>query len=115
VVSAGAWAGLASWSPPGPVAASFVSRVVGHVVDVRIDPAGLPPVSLVVVESPPGSRLPPGMVVGSVPSKVLLDRDGVWRFQARFGGTSSQVVVLVAPEQQVLVVPFPSASPAAAP
>jgi hypothetical protein len=66
-----------------------VSRVVGHVVDVRIDPAGLPPVSLVVVESPPGSRLPPGTVVGSVPSKVLLDRDGVWRFEARFGGTSS--------------------------
>jgi hypothetical protein len=92
-----------------------VSRVVGHVVDVRIEPAGLPPVSLVVVESPPGSRLPPGAVVGSVPSKVLLDRDGVWRFQARFGGTTSRTVVLVAPDEAVLVVPFPPPPPATAP
>jgi hypothetical protein len=115
VVAAGAWLALASWSPPVPAGAAFVSRVVGHVVDVRVDPAGLPPVSLVVVESPPGSRLPPGTIVGSVPSKVLLDRDGVWRFEARFGGTSSHTVVLLAPDDPLLVVPFPSPPPATAP
>jgi hypothetical protein len=115
VVAAGAWLGLASWSPPVPAGAAFVSRVVGHVVDVRVEPPGLPPVRLVVVESPTGSRLPPGTVVGSVPSKVLLDRDGVWRFQAQFGGSSSHTVVLLAPDEPLLVVPFPSPPPATAP
>jgi hypothetical protein len=50
-----------------------------------------------------------------VPSKVLLDRDGVWRFQTRFGGNHSPIVVLVTPGESTLVVPFPSEPPAAAP
>jgi hypothetical protein len=113
-LSASAWLALATLAQPRPVEPVLVSRVVGHVVEVAIEPGGLPPVSLVVVESPPGSRLAPGSVVGSVPSKVLLDRDGVWRFQARFGGKVSPTVALVTPGEARIVVPFPSETPAAA-
>jgi hypothetical protein len=114
-LSSVAWLALATLAPPRTVEPPLVSRVVGHVVEVAVEPAGLPPVSLVVIESPGGSRLSPGSVVGSVPSKVLLDRDGVWRFQTRFGGNQSPIVVLVTPGESTLVVPFPSGPPAAAP
>jgi hypothetical protein len=114
-LSSVAWLALATLAPPRTVESPLVSRVVGHVVEVAVEPAGLPPVSLVVIESPGGSRLSPGSVVGSVPSKVLLDRDGVWRFQTRFGGNQSPIVVLVTPGESTLVVPFPSGPPAAAP
>jgi hypothetical protein len=67
--------------PTGPAAPLAVAA---YVVDVRIEPAGLPPARLVVLQSPPGSRLTPGTVVGSVPRMIQLDREGTWRFEARF-------------------------------
>jgi hypothetical protein len=67
--------------PAGPTAPLAVAA---YVVDVRIEPAGLPPARLVVLESPAGSRLTPGTVVGSVPRMIQLDREGTWRFEARF-------------------------------
>jgi len=114
-LSAATWALLASWSQQRPAAPTLVVRTVGHVVDVRIEPAGMPPVSLHVVESPPGSRLPPGALVGSVPSKVLLDRTGVWRFEARFGDRRSPIVALVVPNDPDLTLPFPTLPQNAAP
>ncbi|MDA0700222.1 MAG: hypothetical protein O3A02_03300, partial [bacterium] len=59
--------------------------------------------------------LAPGTLVGSVPSKVLLDREGVWRFEARFGERRSQIVALVVPNDPFLIVPFPVTPSTAAP
>jgi hypothetical protein len=94
-------------------AASAAGTAVAYVVDVRVEPPGLPPARLVVLESPPGSRLEVGTVIGSVPRKVPLDRAGTWRFEARFLDRRSAPATLVLPRDHVLVLVFPE--PTAAP
>ncbi len=97
---------------PQPVAA-VAESAVAYVVDVRIEPAGLPPARLVVLESPPGSRLVAGTVVGSVPRRVPLDRAGTWRFEARFLDRRSEPATLELPGTQTLVLVFPDPTTAA--
>lgn len=79
----------------------------GLLVNVQVQPAGMPPVSLVVLESPQGSRLGAGSVVGTIPNRVLLDRAGVWRFEARFRDLRSAQARIILPEQRELVLVFP--------
>ncbi|MFN2322811.1 MAG: hypothetical protein ABR510_07620, partial [Trueperaceae bacterium] len=93
---------------PQPVA-TVAGSAVAFVVDVRIEPAGLPPARLVVLESPPGSRL----VVGSVPRRVPLDRAGTWRFEARFLDRRSEAATLELPGDRSLVLVFPEPTTAA--
>lgn len=102
------WFGLVSWSDRvGATPAVSPPPVAGHVVDVSVDPDGQPPVSLVVLASPPGSRFAPGAVIASVPSKVWLDLDGRWRFEARFGEGRSPAVDLILPFDRALRLAFP--------
>ncbi len=94
-------------------AAAVADGAVAYVVDVRIEPAGLPPARLVVLESPPGSRLVAGTVVGSVPRRVPLDRAGTWRFEARFLDRRSEPATLELPGDRSLVLVFPDPTTAA--
>jgi len=110
-----AWAGLATWGELRPSPGSLGARPVQRVVEVQIDPPGQPPVHLVVVASPPGSLLPPGTVVASVPSTVVLDRDGHWRLEARFAELRSPAQDLQLPFDRRLTLPFPSLARTAAP
>lgn len=91
----------AATASPGPV------LTTGFLVNATVLPVGMPPVSLVVLESPSGSRLSPGSVVGTVPNRILLDRAGVWRFEARFRDQRSAQARIVLPEQRELALVFP--------
>ena len=93
--------------------AAVAGTAVAYVVDVRIEPTGLPPARLVVLESPPGSRLTAGTVIGSVPRRVPLDRAGTWRFEARFLDRRSEPATLEVPRDHALVLVFPDPTTAA--
>ncbi|MFO7544965.1 MAG: hypothetical protein R6W77_05665 [Trueperaceae bacterium] len=86
------------------------SGIVRHVVDVRIDPANLPPVSLVVDQSPSGSSFRSGTVIGSVPRRVVFDATGTWVVHAAFQGRTSDRVTLRVPEDRTLTLTFPPAA-----
>jgi hypothetical protein len=75
-------------------------------VVVRVTPERLPPVSLVVVSSPPGSQYAAGTVIRSVPDRIVLDREGTWQLQGRFEGRHSSVVTVVVPTDVPVVLPF---------
>ena len=76
------------------------------VLDVTLRPAGHPPAALVVVQAPPGSRHGPGSVLGSVPSRVVVDRSGEWRFEAQFARRRSGAVAIVVPDQRAVTLDF---------
>jgi len=86
------------------------SSIVRHVVDVRVDPANLPPVSLVVDQSPNGSSFRAGTVIGSVPRRVVFDATGTWVVHAAFQGRTSDRVTLRVPEDRTLTLTFPPAA-----
>lgn len=86
------------------------SGIVRHVVDVRVAPANLPPVSLVVDQSPSGSSFRAGTVIGSVPRRVVFDATGTWVVHAAFQGRTSDRVTLRVPEDRTLTLTFPPAA-----
>ncbi|MCC6311974.1 MAG: hypothetical protein IT345_13805 [Trueperaceae bacterium] len=86
---------------------------VRHLVDVRVDPTNLPPVSLVVDASPDGSGYKPGTIIGSVPRRVAFDANGTWVVHARFQGRSSEHVTLHVPDDVVITLSFPEPTPPA--
>ncbi len=79
---------------------------VRHLVDVRVSPSNLPPVSLVVDRSPDGSSYSPGTIIGSVPRRVSFDANGTWTVHAQFQGRSSAQVTLRVPEDTVITLAF---------
>lgn len=91
--------------PPPAVASGPVTSIV---VDVRIEPASLPPASLVIVASPPGSRLSAGTALGSVPRRVVFDAEGTWQIEARFQDRRSETVTFRLPDERSVVLRFPS-------
>lgn len=84
---------------------------VRHLVDVRVDPTNLPPVSLVVDVSPDGSGYSPGTIIGSVPRRVAFDANGTWVVHAQFQGRSSERVTLRVPDDVVITLSFPEPTP----
>ncbi len=86
---------------------------VRHLVDVRVDPTNLPPVSLVVDASPDGSGYSPGTIIGSVPRRVAFDANGTWIVHAQFQGRSSERVTLRVPDDVVITLSFPEPTPPA--
>jgi hypothetical protein len=77
--------------------------VVRFIVTVGVVP-DLQQVRLVVVESPPGSRLRPGNEVATVPGPAVLDQAGLWRLQARFQNLTSEVVVVRVPDERAITI-----------
>ncbi len=92
---------------PVPPPAEVGGPVTSIVVDVRLEPDTLPPVSLVVVASPPGSRLAAGSVHGTVPRKVTFDAEGTWQVQGRFQERLSEVATFILPAERDVVLRFP--------
>lgn len=81
-----------------------------HTIDVSVLPGNLPPVSLVVDESPPGSTYRPGTVMGSVPRKVPFDVAGTWVVHAVFRDRVTPSVTVVVPEDSAITLEFPPAT-----
>lgn len=77
-----------------------VSQAVTYVVQVLVEPANLPPVTLYVLESPAASELRPNTILGTAPRSIALDAAGTWVFQGRFQGRESEPVTLQIPEQR---------------
>ena len=90
--------------PPPPDPSGPLSSFV---VEVRLEPASLPPVSLVVITSPSGSRLGAGSVLGTVPRRVVFDAEGTWQVQGRFQDRRSETVTFRLPQDREIVLPFP--------
>jgi len=92
---------------PVPPPTGALGSVTSIVVDVRIEPASLPPASLVVVASPSGSRLSAGSALGTVPRRVVFDAEGTWQVEARFQNRRSEVVTFRLPDEREVVLRFP--------
>lgn len=88
-----------------PTPAGF--GLVQHTIDVSVQPTNLPPVSLVVDESPEGSTFRPGTVMGSVPRKVTFDVAGTWVVHAVFRDRITDSVTVVVPDDQAITLVFP--------
>lgn len=83
------------------------NTAVSHLVDVRVDPPNLPPVSLVVEQRPAASSFRSGTILASVPRRVSFDAAGVWVVHASFQGRVSESVTLNVPEDTSITVVFP--------
>lgn len=81
----------------GPAART---QAVTYVIEVLVEPADLPPVNLYVVESPPGSGLRPGSILGTAPRRMALD-EGTWVFEGRLQGRTSEPVTIRIPEERL--------------
>jgi hypothetical protein len=88
------------------------SNVTSYIVGVSVTPAGLPPLDLLVLSSPAGSKFRAGAVVSKVPGQIVLDRVGTWQFQARFQDLLSEPVTLQLPDQRTLVITMSELAPA---
>lgn len=76
-------------------------------IDVSVSPTNLPPVSLVVDQSPPGSTYRPGTVMGSVPRRVQVDVAGTWVVHAVFRDRVTDSVTVVVPDDRAITLVFP--------
>jgi hypothetical protein len=87
------------------------NSVASYIVSVNVEPNNLPPLDLLVVSSPEGSKFRAGAVVSKVPGQIVLDRAGNWQFQARFQDVLSDTVALQLPEQYNLTITMPGLLP----
>jgi serine/threonine protein kinase len=87
------------------------TTTANYIVSVNLDPPNLPPLDLIVVASPEGSRFRAGAVVSKVPGQIVLDKAGTWQFQGRFQDTLSGAVTLRTPEQHTLTITMPNLLP----
>ena len=92
---------------PVPPPTAVGGSVTAIVVDVRLEPASLPPASLVVVASPPGSQHMAGSRLGTVPRRVVFDAEGRWQVEGRFQERRSEIVTFELPAQRDVVLRFP--------
>lgn len=84
------------------------STAIAHVVDVRVSPANMPPVDLVVDRSPSGSSIAPGTLIGPVPRRYTFDADGEWVVHAEIQGRRSDSVAFVVPATTSITLTFPA-------
>ena len=88
------WEGDAAQPP------AETETVAATLVVFQVTPDDLPPVDLYVVNSPAGSRTPPGSILTRLNAghnEATLDQEGVWQFQARYQNRVSDVVTLILP------------------
>ena len=85
------------------------AQVVRYVVTATVEPANLPPVTLIVVDSPSSSSWRPGTIFGNAPGQVVLDQEGRWSFVGQLQDRRSDVVTIDVPSQRsfTLVIPIP--------
>lgn len=80
-----------------------------YLVAVRVEPANLPPVSLIVDQSPPDSAYAPGTVLGSVPHRVPFDAVGTWVVHGEFQRRTTPPVTVQVPADVSVTLTFPPA------
>lgn len=90
-------------SADDPVTSAFES----YLVEVSVMPANLPPVQLVVDQSPAGSDSTPGTVMAAVPRSVTFDAAGRWVVHGRFQGRETPPVTLNVPQDTAITLTFP--------
>ncbi len=94
-------AGSFGLAPENQTARSFI-------VDVSVEPTNLPPVEVVVVSSPTGSKYQPGSFF-RLPGRgqIVLDHDGTWQLQASFQERVSDIVTFTLPQDRSIVISLP--------
>ncbi|MGL4610225.1 MAG: hypothetical protein ACRCYY_11200 [Trueperaceae bacterium] len=83
------------------------TNTASYIVRVNVNPTNLPPLDLLVISSPEGSKFRAGAVVSKVPGDIVLDKPGLWQFQARFQDKLSQIVTLQPPDEYTLSITMP--------
>jgi hypothetical protein len=99
---------LAVFGPRGggvPAVGSLETTV--YVVEVVVTPEDLPPVTIHLVSSPPGSALARGVVLGTAPRHLALDRAGTWSFRGSLADRFSEVVEIEVPKDRSLTLTIP--------
>lgn len=92
----------------GPADDPLTGAFESYLVDVSVSPANLPPVQLVVDQSPPGSNSRPGTVMAAVPRSVTFDAAGRWVVHGRFQGRETPPVTLDVPSDTAITLSFPA-------
>jgi hypothetical protein len=104
---------LAVYGPRGGRQATGREATV-YVVEVFVAPEDLPPVTIHLLSSPPGSSLARGERLGTAPRHLALDRAGTWVFQGSLGTRRSEPVEIRLPEERSFTLTIPAA-PGASP
>lgn len=78
-----------------------------YLVDVTVEPASMPPVDLIVLRSPSGSRYTEGARLSTVPKNVAFDAAGTWVVYARFLARETPPVTVQVPDDTAVTVVFP--------
>ena len=110
------------WQGRSGVTFTGSSADVNYLVEMVIGPGNIPPVELLVVQSPEGSRHAVGsLLVSRYPAgthQLVLDREGAWQLQARIRGVypedvSSDIVAVTLPQERNIsfTLPIPSSEP----
>ena len=102
-------AALALQDRPGPPVADGDQVFV---VDVRVEPAAAPPLEIVVIDAPPGSRLTAGTRLGRAPRRIAFDAPGRWVVQGLFGSRRSELAAFRVPGATTVTVTLPPADDA---
>ncbi len=91
-----------------PSATSTSASPSTYFIDVKVAPADLRHVALLVITSPNGSARHPGDELSPVPGEVALDHKGAWELRGRFGNRLSRIVSVQVPEQRKVTLHFPA-------
>lgn len=83
------------------------ATAISHIVNVRVEPPNLPPVSLVVDQSPADSAYRAGTIIASVPRSVRFDAAGTWVVHATFQDRESARISLRVPDDSMITIEFP--------
>lgn len=83
------------------------SASIAHLVDIEVEPVGLPPVRLVVDSAPKQSGIEPGTVLGSIPKRVVFSHQGDWVVHGEYNDQQSPAVTLQVPNDRHVTIVFP--------
>lgn len=111
LAAAGVGAYIALVVRPGAPVELSGSTAASYVVNVRVTPPGLPPVSLVVDRSPAASAFRPGTIIATVPRNVSFDAPGEYTLHAVYLGQASRSVTLEVPADSAVTIEFPLEAP----
>lgn len=82
------------------------SSAVLYLVDVKVEPANMPPVQMIVEQSPAGSTYQQGTGV-TVPRRVPFDAPGTWVVHGKFQDRTTASVTVQVPQETSITLSFP--------
>lgn len=90
-----------------PSGGAPVGPNIAHLVEIDVEPSGLPPVRLVVDSAPKQSGIEPGTVLGSIPRRVVFSHRGDWVVHGEYTDQQSLPVTLHIPDDRHVTIVFP--------